>query len=126
MKHKNLIGVYAPKQITFTKENSRWNDNAYIVVTNHSFLNCQVFTIGAAYNMIGSSKLTIKKLFKYITTKICAKKQVVIDIKQSQLDDMKKTLKPIYKNFRIKKYISTNGSKMVICFIVLDLKKIKE
>mgnify|MGYP000191589057 CR=1 FL=1 len=127
MKFTNQEATPSGYKTTYVKfkPNAMSYGDVQITVTNSPTDNCQLFMMGLAYNL-----LQLKKdedfigIFKHIYTEVVRKKQVLIDIKQNKLEKIQKRFKCLSKSFKIKKYTSTNGSKMVLCFIVLDTTKL--
>lgn len=92
-------------------------------VSKAPFDNCQSFTVGSAYqfsNLNNSMvKLTLRKMYE-----LTDKKLMIIDLNKGYFERVKSILKPYYYKMSIKNYVSTNGSKMVMCHVYLDINKI--
>lgn len=85
--------------------------------------NCQTFSISYADEWKIYGKEDIKGILKAICKKVL-KSQMLLDIREDDSYTVLKILKPFSKKQRIKRYKSTNGSKMVLVLVVLDRNKI--
>jgi len=85
--------------------------------------NCQMFSMAYADDIIDYSVKDVKCLLKGICGKV-SKRQMLLDIREDASDEILKLLKPFSKKQRIKRYVSSNNSKMMLVIIVLDRNKI--
>lgn len=88
--------------------------------------NCQSISIGQIDNLVTKTytKEEIEYIFELIWTR-CGKSQVILDIKECYLKSVLKILKPFIARKYCRKYISTNGSKMNLIIIQLDVDKLQ-
>ena len=111
-----------PKYLKIKNKVLKYSSEAYLFQSPTS--NCQMFSLAYAECIIGSSEEDIKLLFYKLYHRILAKKQFIIDVKQDKSDAILNTLKCIMKKKNSMKYVSSNGSKMVLHIIHMDIKKL--
>ena len=117
--------------ITFTIKDNR-NIKGRNNFTKYNILerfnkNCQSNFVSHLYDLVNPADgytLEDRKEFLRILYQKTNKSQIVIDVEQKWIEPLKKGLKPFYKKFYTKRYISTNTSKMAICIIQLNIKKL--
>lgn len=85
--------------------------------------NCQTFGIAYANEFTAYGKKDMKDILKAVCRKV-NKHQMLLDITEYDSYAILKNLKPFSKKQNIKRYISTNGSKMMLVRVVLDRNKI--
>jgi len=85
--------------------------------------NCQTFSIAYVYKLLGLSNESIKLLLRKIYEDVC-RKQLLIDVKLEVSDKAIEVFTPFSTNIISTPYKSTNGSRMVMHIIQLDVTKI--
>ena len=85
--------------------------------------NCQTFGIAYADEFAAYSREDMKDILKAICRKV-SKYQMLLDITEEDSFDILKVLKPFSKKQSIKRYLNTNGSKMMLVRVILDRNKI--
>lgn len=93
--------------------------------------NCQTNILGYPYDIVDpniNSPYTKEDRKNWLKTilQISQRKQLLLDINEKWLNKLRNALKPYYTKFIIKRYVSTNGSKMIICIVQLDIDKIMQ
>ena len=108
----DVDGVYMPKS----------SNMFYFTSSLHE--NCQTCHISYSESFIGVEKLHVKKILKTISSHT-GQAQLLMDVRQSDYKRIFKYLKDFTKKINVKRYISTNGSEMMLCVVKLDLYKLK-
>ena len=85
--------------------------------------NCQTFGIAYADEFTAYGREDMKDVLKAIFRKV-NKSQMLLDITEEDSYNILKNLKPFSKKQNIKRYLSTNGSKMMLVRVILDRNKI--
>lgn len=121
------------KITTATKEGSRiWSNDIMsqyviersryenILITQHTFLNCQNFTLGNSQLLLKFKDAEIKEFLTKIKS-IITKRIMILDLKGLEnVKAIQAKLKHYSTKFYRRKYISTNGSEMYICHVYLN------
>ena len=85
--------------------------------------NCQTFSIAYADEWKIYDEDDMRGVLKAICKKVM-KSQMLLDIRDDDHDEILKLLKPFSKKQRIKRYVNSNNSKMMLVIVVLDRNKI--
>jgi len=104
------IGV--PGITGYCKRTNQWEGG--VVVISSPFGNCQNFSLRHVHGLLRLTPKELEVIFKHIY-QFYRKIEFIMDIREADLKDIQKMLKPFTKTFSIKRHKSPNGNIMVLC-----------
>lgn len=94
-----------------------------ILVIVDPTLNCQLFTVGNIESLVNLRKQEYIDKIMSLLKEYVGKQIMAIDVREKYLDTILEKLKPYYDKVEVKKYTSTNKSRMAICLVYLNIYK---